>query len=231
MRSSKFRGTPKPDWMIDRQVELLIKFAFVACYIAFISFLIGYSMLMDSIEASAEEVYTDISSYSAEYSGLYAGALQVFNEAEKEPICTTERSEKGIETSSIVEIEEEEVPKWSDDDYNRLAHLVYAEAGNQGYDCMMMVGSVVLNRIASERYPNTMKAVINQRGQYSVKGYYMSLKPSDDAYYVAEELLENGSILPDYVLYQHGNNRAVKGTKIYKRLNGEVFSYEERDKK
>ena len=48
-----------------------------------------------------------------------------------------------------------------------LAALIYCEAGNQPYEGKVAVGSVVLNRVSSSRYPNTMEKVIYQRGQFT----------------------------------------------------------------
>lgn len=47
-----------------------------------------------------------------------------------------------------------------------LAALIYCEAGNQPRAGKVAVGAVVINRMNSKRYPNTMRAVIYQRGQF-----------------------------------------------------------------
>ena len=51
-------------------------------------------------------------------------------------------------------------------DVRLLAALIYCEAGNQPYDGKVAVGAVVMNRIASTRFPNTLEGVIYQRGQF-----------------------------------------------------------------
>lgn len=48
-----------------------------------------------------------------------------------------------------------------------LAALIYCEAGNQPYEGKVAVGAVVLNRIESRRFPNTLNGVIYQRGQFT----------------------------------------------------------------
>ena len=48
-----------------------------------------------------------------------------------------------------------------------LAALIFCEAGNQPYDGKVAVGAVVMNRVASGRFPNTIKEVIYQRGQFT----------------------------------------------------------------
>ena len=48
-----------------------------------------------------------------------------------------------------------------------LAALIYCEAGNQPYEGKVAVGAVVMNRVASGRFPNTIEQVIYQRGQFT----------------------------------------------------------------
>ena len=48
-----------------------------------------------------------------------------------------------------------------------LAALIECEAGGESYDGMLAVGSVVLNRVASSSFPNTVVGVIYQSGQFS----------------------------------------------------------------
>lgn len=51
-----------------------------------------------------------------------------------------------------------------------LANLIYCEAGGEPYAGQVAVGSVVINRILSSRYPDTMVGVIYQRKQFSPVG-------------------------------------------------------------
>ncbi len=51
-----------------------------------------------------------------------------------------------------------------------LACLIYTEAGNQSYKGKLAVGNVVVNRIKSSKFPNTMKGVIYQPYQFGVCG-------------------------------------------------------------
>ena len=52
-------------------------------------------------------------------------------------------------------------------DVRLLAALIFCEAGNQPYDGKVAVGAVVMNRIASGRFPNTLEGVVYQRGQFT----------------------------------------------------------------
>lgn len=48
-----------------------------------------------------------------------------------------------------------------------LANLIYCEAGGESYEGQVAVGSVVINRVLSSVYPNTITGVIYQSGQFS----------------------------------------------------------------
>ena len=51
-----------------------------------------------------------------------------------------------------------------------LANLIYCEAGGEPYVGQVAVGSVVINRMLSSRYPDTMVGVIYQNKQFSPVG-------------------------------------------------------------
>lgn len=51
-----------------------------------------------------------------------------------------------------------------------LANLIYCEAGGEPYDGQVAVGSVVINRVLSSVYPDTVVGVIYQRGQFTPAG-------------------------------------------------------------
>ena len=48
-----------------------------------------------------------------------------------------------------------------------LANLIYCEAGGEPYEGQVAVGAVVINRVLSSVYPNTITGVIYQSGQFS----------------------------------------------------------------
>lgn len=51
-----------------------------------------------------------------------------------------------------------------------LANLIYCEAGGEPYVGQVAVGAVVINRVLSSRYPNTVVGVIYQNKQFSPVG-------------------------------------------------------------
>lgn len=59
---------------------------------------------------------------------------------------------------------------FAEEDRYLLANLIYCEAGGESYVGQLAVGAVVINRILSSRYPDTMVGVIYQRKQFSPVG-------------------------------------------------------------
>ena len=55
------------------------------------------------------------------------------------------------------------------DEVTILGALIQLEAGNECYDGQVAVGAVVMNRVRSGSYPNSISDVAYQRGQFSVR--------------------------------------------------------------
>ena len=53
------------------------------------------------------------------------------------------------------------------DDLTLMAALIQCEAGNQPYEGQVAVGAVVMNRVRSGAYPNTVKDVIFAARQFT----------------------------------------------------------------
>ena len=56
---------------------------------------------------------------------------------------------------------------FADGDKYLLANLIYCEAGNQPYEGQIAVGAVVMNRVMSSVFPDTVVGVIYQNKQFS----------------------------------------------------------------
>ena len=59
---------------------------------------------------------------------------------------------------------------FADGDRYLLANLIYCEAGNQPYEGQVAVGAVVMNRVMSSVFPDTVVGVIYQKKQFSPVG-------------------------------------------------------------
>lgn len=209
-----------PKWKIKRQEQIemrIILFLFVIALL-FGAYALGSTIMF--MQIMGKEVYNEPQKSNV---GLYAGITDI--DFESIPVAEVVKEEVDLVTSSETEIENGET-KYTHEEYVLLAKLIYRETGNQGWDCMVACGSVVMNRLHSNKYPNTIKGVIFQSGQYSVtrnRTRFYNTVPSEDAYMVAELILNEGSQIPSNVLYQ---SQSALGSGIWKTINGEVYSYE-----
>lgn len=83
-----------------------------------------------------------------------------------------------------------------------LSRLIYAESGNQPLDGMIAVGNVVLNRVESERFPDSIYGVISQVGQFDVfsgGGIYMT--PNKLSVIAAKLCLDGVTVLEDALFF------------------------------
>ena len=112
---------------------------------------------------------------------------------------------------------------YTQDDLNVLTRIIHGEASGQSWNFQVAVGSVVLNRVKSKKFPNTIRGVVFQKGQYAATwdGNY-NKTPSEQSKRVAKYLLENGSQLPSYVIFQA---EFKQGKGIYKKMGNTYFCY------
>ena len=89
-----------------------------------------------------------------------------------------------------------------DTDLWYLSRVIQTESGFCTQEMQEAVGSVVLNRVNDDRFPDSIPEVIEQPGQYSTASYLASVEPTQEAINVAVDLLENGSKLPADIIYQ-----------------------------
>lgn len=96
-------------------------------------------------------------------------------------------------------------PAYTENDLYCLSHIISAEAGNCSDTMMLYVGSVVLNRVQDERFPDSIEEVVFQDNpvQYSptVNGTYWN-EPTEGAVEAAKTLLEGGSVIDSSVVWQ-----------------------------
>ena len=117
---------------------------------------------------------------------------------------------------------------YTEEELETLAHLLYAEAGGSSDLGIIYVGSVVLNRVSSDKFPNTLLEVIYQDGQYSPtwNGFMNVEVENESCYRIAKYLLENGSVIPSEVLGQADYTIYKKyGSELYDEVDGNYFFY------
>lgn len=90
-----------------------------------------------------------------------------------------------------LEDEEEERLEINEEDLLLLAKIIEIEAGHEPYEGQLAVGSVIMNRVESDRFPDTVREVIHQPGQFPPvhNGALEKTEPGELALKAAEAVL------------------------------------------
>ncbi len=139
----------------------------------------------------------------------------------------------GLEALDTNEQETEKEAWMSYDDYDvtMLGDLMYAEEGILLYEleyeeakrACMLAGSVVLHRVMSEEFPDTIEDVIFSSGYAEttqVKIGSSEIGTPEEVYEWAEELLCDGPLGPDTLVFQA---QFEQGTEVYEQIYNQYF--------
>lgn len=107
-----------------------------------------------------------------------------------------------------------DVPKISFDDLYELSKVITSEAGSDwlSMEWKMMVGEVVLNRVASTEFPDSIQEVIYQKGQYSGSSRLKYLTPYESCVDAAARLLGGERVINEPSVVFQSNFRQGSGT-------------------
>lgn len=112
----------------------------------------GYANEIDAAEAEAENYENLIAQQNQNIAAL------------KKQLAEERRLSDLAASSAKRDISE---VTFADGDRYLLANLIYCEAGGEPYEGKVAVGAVVINRVLSSVYPDTVTGVIYQRKQFS----------------------------------------------------------------
>lgn len=203
-----------------------------------------------SLKNETETKQNELSDLQSKYDKVVSEKEQLDSDLIDASDRIVELDSKLISTSEYcIELEEENAyltekskyiynNEWSydytEEDLEILAGVLYGENYTTGRWEMMLTGSVVLNRVLSPNFPNTIKDVV-----YQFDGGYEQYAPrtkrligSDEAkkftecYELASLLLEYGPVAPGFLVYQAHFNQGT----VYWEWEGEEFCYHESDK-
>lgn len=97
------------------------------------------------------------------------------------------------------------------DEQALLASIIFCEAGNQPYEGQVAVGAVIMNRVRSGVYPNSISEVIYQSGQFgpAMSGWldsvYASGSYTDTAMQAAADALAGSNPIGDCLYFGCGD--------------------------
>lgn len=114
------------------------------------------------------------------------------------------------------------------EEYEMLARLVTAEGEDQGMDAQYMIACVVMNRVHSELFPDSVEEVIWQKKpieQFSSMwdGRFERCQATAECYQAVDYLVKHGNSLPDDVFY-FTSDGYLPGTEPYVQVNQMYFS-------
>lgn len=111
-------------------------------------------------------------------------------------------------------------------DIHLLAQLIYAEAGNQDRDGKQFVADVVMNRLRSEKFPNSIEEIIYQEGQFGVitDGAFEEAKEkvTMNEVKIAKDAIEKG---PKNCLILYFNTEKIKGVEHWFKYEDHWFGW------
>ena len=149
-------------------------------------------------------------------------SFEVIGEYDGWSMITTEDGYAYVKSEYLSDTEIEP-PQYTEKDLYILAHVICGEAQGYSGEEQRYVGSVVINRVNHPEFPNSIEDVVFQRGQYacvSDGNYYREPTPQNWAN--AQCLLENGSVLPNSVIWQ---SKGEQGSGVYLKTKWHSYCY------
>ena len=112
-------------------------------------------------ETAAAQTQTQQQTPAASYQAAQAlQALQQVQLQQAQAAAQAAQVQAAAQTNTAVSASDREL----------LAAIIYCEAGNQSHTGKVAVGNVVMNRVNSAKFPNSISSVVYQRGQFSPAG-------------------------------------------------------------
>ena len=193
-----------------------------------------------AVDATNGEIETNSSTPDSGKPGIVH--LSTYDEAEKstdETENTTDTTEATTENTTEAETEVtepvteevtepmEEVKNYTEDDLFYLAAAVCREAGGESEEIQLLVANVIINRVNSSIYPDTIYEVLTEYKQYGTMWKYgvsfpdwADDKVKEQCYSVAKRILEGERFCPENVLFQA---EFKQGSGVFKQFGDDYY--------
>lgn len=131
----------------------------------------------------------------------------------------TANSEIVAETETINRYSDINLTDW---EINEMASIIYLEARGECAEGQQAVAEVILNRVLSPQFPNTVHDVLYQKGQFSTIKSIQNAAPTEAQYKAICAALYGEPILPMEVVFfaTRAENKNIWG-----RIGNHVFCY------
>ena len=205
---------------MDKEKKLII-FELIATIIAFIIFLIWviYFFPKDNEKKETKEEYEILTSepiseepQTADLLILQVPKVQHIEEVCLETIINNDKVEENIIIEEIIEIEvnpyTELIENLTEYEKTLIYKITFAEAGNQEEEGQRAVIEVILNRVLSDDFPNTVEGVLSQKHQFATWGVRSKVRQVDQdrIINILELVAIETPVLPnlEYVFFARG---------------------------
>ncbi|MGI6069164.1 MAG: cell wall hydrolase [Blautia sp.] len=103
----------------------------------------------------------------------------------------------------------------SNEEQNLLAAIIQCEAGGESYEGKIAVGAVIMNRIRSTQFPNTISEVVYQSGQFSpvssgILASTLSQGARQDCLDAAKDVLNGANNIGDCLYFNSGYGQGIQ---------------------
>ena len=111
----------------------------------------------------------------------------------------------------------------SEQDIRDIAAMVYLEARGESFEGQQAVAEVILNRVVSPQFPNSVHAVLYQKRQFTPIKRINKVTPTEMQYKAVREALYGEPILPiDVVFFA----RKAENKNVWGKIGNHTFCYE-----
>ncbi len=116
----------------------------------------------------------------------------------------------------------------TEDEIYMFASEVYCEAGNESYESQVGVAQVIINRIRSKKFPNTLEGVLYDPGQFppAVNGFMDRVMASGEGSACRRavmDALHGADVIGDYLYFNMTSGVDFSQAVSYKTIDGTTF--------
>ena len=143
-------------------------------------------------------------------------------------LTSCDNIDEAPEVTEAIEPVERMVIDISEDDIYMMACQVFVEVGAEPYDGMVGVANVIINRVKSDKFPDTVPEVIYQSGQFppahnGVLDRAMANGPGEECMQATLDALYGASTVGDYLYFNMASGVNTSKVSDYMRIGDTIF--------
>ena len=143
-------------------------------------------------------------------------------------LTSCDQIDQAPEIAAAVEPVQRMVIDISEDDIYLMACQVYVEAGAEPYDGMVGVANVIINRVLSDEFPDTVREVIYQPGQFppAYSGFLdrvLANGPDEICVEATMDALYGASTVGDYLYFNMASGVNTSKVSRYMQIGDTIF--------